>query len=254
MSIYDFETMQNLDNSCREDLFGVVSRSDPLIVDNCAEWKNLSLEKPNRAFILGRTVSSEADNLEGVFFNREIIGGRLNVFLLALHRVNHVTVIAIHRLDRGFKSCFAGPLPTLGKMLPDERAQWNDPGKRRMLRDKVLEMVRIFPTELLLAKIKECAPLAFKNYRLSCCVAEWAYALMLQEAASKDKEECQKVTSNHENLFGDTNLVQEAMFFKAGILSKNAQHIRPMTSYCGIKFERQPQQKAVKPSIAGWHN
>lgn len=241
--------MRNLGNSSGEDLFNVIARLNPLIVDSRAEWKKLSLAEPNRAFILGRTVSSEADNLEGVFFNCKIAGGRRNVFLLGLEPVNHFTVITIHRLDSDFKSCFAGPLPRLGQMLPSEHDQWNDPRKREVLRDEILEIVRIFPKELLRAKIKESAHLAFKNYPLSCKVAEWAYALLLQETANHDKEECKKFVANDENLFGDTSLIQEALFLSAGILSKNHSHIRPMASYCGIKFERQPEQNSQNVAI-----
>ena len=58
--------MNNLANSYGEDLFNVISDMDRVIVDNCAEWKHQSLKEPNKAFILGRTISNEADNLEGV--------------------------------------------------------------------------------------------------------------------------------------------------------------------------------------------
>lgn len=233
--------MNNLANSYGEDLFNVISDMDRVIVDNCAEWKHQSLKEPNKAFILGRTINNEADNLEGVFFNKKVEGRRKNVFLFAARPFNGFPIIEIRRLDSHFKSTIQRPLPALDEMTPEEQAHWNDPTKRLQLRDKIAEIVAIFPSDLLRTKIKESVPLAFKNYPLSCQIAEWAYALMLQEIGDKDKEERGKFLNNDKNLFGDTNLIQEALFFKAGILSKNTQHICPMTSYCDIKFEKQSQ-------------
>lgn len=239
-SIYDLN-MNNLANSCGEDLFNLISGMDRVIVDNGAEWKQQSLKEPNKAFILGRTVSSEKHNLEGEFFNKKVKGGRKNVFLFAVKSINGLPIFRIHRLDSHFKSTISKPLPTFSEMTPAEEAQWNDPVKRLQLRDDIAETVTNFPSDLLQAKIKESVSPAFKNYQLSYRVAGWAYALLLQGISSKENKEWQKFLNNDKNLFGDTALIQEALFFRAGVLSKNSQHLRPMTSYCEIKFEEQPQ-------------
>lgn len=231
--------MNNLGNTCGEDLFNVISNLDRVIVDNNAEWKERSLKEPNRAFILGRTISSEAHNLEGVFFNEKVKGGRKNVFLFGVAGLNRHTVIEIQRIDIHLKAIFRRPLPTLDETTPAERAQWNDPQKRLQQRDRIEKIVGDFSSESLRQKIKATAPLAFKNYETSWIVAEWAYALLLQETGHKDKREREKFTNNHENLFGDTQMIQEALFFNARILSGNTQHVWRMASYCEIRCEKE---------------
>jgi len=236
-STYDLK-MNNLVNLCGEDLFKIVLGMERFIVDNNVEWKERSLKESHRAFILGRTVDDESHNLEGVFFNQKIKGGRKNVFLFAVNFFKGRPLIEIDRLDAHFKSKFSGPLPTLDQMTPAERAQSNDPQKRLQLRNLIFEYFRIYPENLLRAKIKEATPLAFKDYEISCSVATWAYALLLKEIGQKDKTEVEKFINNHENLFGDTALIQEALLFNAGILSKNVHHVWKMASYCGIHCEK----------------
>jgi hypothetical protein len=236
-SMYDLK-MNNLANFCGEDLLKIILGMERFVVDNNAEWKERSLKEPHRAFIIGRTIDSESHNLEGVFFNQKIRGGRKNVFLFGINSFKGHPLIEIDRMDVHFKSKFSGSLPTLDQITPAEQAQWNDPAKRLQLRDIVAELVRVFPSELLRAKIKEAVPLAFKDYEVSCNVATWAYALLLQEIGHKDKPEVEKFINNHENLFGDTELIQEALLFKAGILSQNTQHVWRMASYCGIQCEK----------------
>ena len=229
--------MNNVSNFCGEDLFQVIMGMDRVVIDSCAEWKQRSLREPERAFILGRTIDNEADNLEGVFFNKEIKGGRRNVFLLNATPFNGLAVISIDRLDTHFKAIFRGTLPRLGEMSPTERTKWNDPAKRRHLRDSVAQTVATLSSEILRARIKATVPQAFKNFVVSCNIAEWAYSLLIQETSHRDKTELTKFNNNHERLFGDTQLIQEALLLKASILSDNI-HVQRMASYCGIKCEK----------------
>jgi hypothetical protein len=231
-SMYDLE-MNNLANSKGEDLLPIIRGMTPAVVDNNSEWKARSLREPSRAFLLGRTIDNETPNLEGVFFNRKVQGGRPNVFLVALEHVKMKPVIVIHRLDASFKAVFARALPQLKEIPEAERLHWNDPVKRLELRNRVLEFVQI-PLSLLLARISAEAPRCCGSFARSCSVAELSYTAMLVETARQDPNELQKFISNDENLFGDTMAVQEALLFGASILSKD-QHLKRMCAYCGLQ-------------------
>jgi hypothetical protein len=185
------------------------------------------------AFILGRTIAEESHNLEGVLFNQKVQGGRRNVFLFSIEFANGRPHIVIHRLDEHLKEIFRDRLPRLDEMTSADRALSNDPDKRLELRDRIRGL-RAKPKDELRSRICDQAPHCVGNYALSCRTAELAYALMLAETSHKDAAECRKFEGSDVNLFGDTNVVQEALLFEAQILSSDA-HTRLMASYCGMR-------------------
>ncbi|HLZ16885.1 MAG TPA: hypothetical protein VKQ08_07585 [Cyclobacteriaceae bacterium] len=214
-------------------MFKVILGMDRTIIDNHIEWKQRSQTESQKAFIIGRTIADESPNPEGVFFNEKIKGGRQNVFLFGIEPSNERPVIVIHRLDQHFKALFRGPLPTLDEINQLDMAQWNDPAKRQGLCDRVRHL-RALPGKELQQQIKSQTLCCIGNYALSCHTAELAYALMLVETNHKDPIEMQKFTDNHQNLFGDANVIRDALFFGATILSKD-KHIRKMAAYCHIR-------------------
>lgn len=230
-SIYDLG-MRNIANSQGEDLFGIIRSMPRVIVDNNAEWKSRSQREVNRAFLIGRTIDNETPNLEGVLFNEKVAGGRENVFLTGIEEARGMNLIVIHRLDPHFKAIFRGPLPRLNQMSPGEKAKWNAPAARADLRERILfEVIRSSDAEML-ARIAELSARSYCNYEISYTAASLAYGLMLSNSFHRDKAEIQKFLDNQENLFGDTVVIQEALFYDADILSHDG-HVRAMAMYTG---------------------
>jgi hypothetical protein len=230
-SIYNLD-MHNIANSKGEDLFHTITSMARVVVDNNAEWKSRSEREPQSAFLLGRTIDNETPNLEGVFSNRKICNGRTNVFLTGIEVAQRQKLIVIHRLDPHFKAVFRGALPNLDQIQSPEKAAWNNPIARADLRDRILFELTRSSDAALTAKIVEQSQHCLRNYNLSCITASWAYGLMLAETFHRDKREVKKFVDNHENLFGDTAVIQEALFYDAAILSHD-RHVRTMAAYCG---------------------
>jgi len=201
-------------------------------VDSNAEWKTRSQREPETSFLLGRTIDNEAPNLEGVFFNRKVSGGRANVFLTGIEEANDRKAIVIHRLDPHFKAVFNGPLPRLDQMQPSEQALWNNPAARTDLRERILFELARASDEELRVRIAEQSRRCFRNYDLSCATAGLAYGLMLAQTSNRDKTEVQKFLDNDENLFGDTIVIQESLFYDADVISYD-RHVRAMAAYTG---------------------
>lgn len=235
-SIYDLQ-MRSIGNSKGEDLFSVIRAMEPVVVDSNSEWKARSLAEAHRAFVLGRTIDNETPNLEGVYFNRKVEGGRPNVFTVGLERADWRSAIVIHRLDGHFKSIFRGALPSLSEVSIEEREMWNDPMSRALLRDGLADLLLTWPIKALRAKLRAAAPRCVGNYPLSCETASYAYALMLAETHHRDRTETQKFVNTDENLFGDTCVIQEALLFGAAVLSRD-EHVRRMARCCGLRCVR----------------
>jgi len=226
-SVYD------LDMNCLsqgEDLFKTIQGMERVIVDNNAEWKKRSLAEPHRAFILGQAIDNEKSDLEGEFFNEEIREGRNNVYLLGLDFRNEPGKILIDRLDSQFRAFFKSPLPRLF----EEVTTWNDPDKRLKLRDRIAKLTSFFTEKQMQERINEQLPRCVGNFVLSCCTAEFTYALLLVNIYHKDSSEREKFIQNHKNLFGDTSMIRDALFFDAQILSDDEKHVHKMASYCQI--------------------
>jgi hypothetical protein len=231
-SVYD------LDMNCLtqgEDLFKTIQGMDRVIVDNCVPWKERALAEPQRAFILGQTMDHESSNLEGDLFNEEVKGGRENVYLVGIDSRNKPIKILIHRLDSHFKAGFKSRLPRLDEMSPAEEAGWNDPEKRRLLRDRIAELTLFFSEDQMQQKINDQLSRCFGNFGLSCCTAEFVYALMLVKTFHNDSGEREKFMNNDKHLFGDTGIIRDALFFEALILSDDEKHVHKMASYCRIR-------------------
>jgi hypothetical protein len=231
-SVYDL-AMNRLSQG--EDLFKAIQQMERVIVDNNVPWKKRSLTEPHRAFILGQTIDHESSNLEADLFNEEVKGGRENVYLLGIDfRTGHGKII-IHRLDSHFRAGFKSRLPRLDEMSPTEVAEWNSPENRRQFRDRIAELILFFSEDQMQKKINDQLTHCVGNFNLSGSTAAFVYALMLAKTFHNDSGEREKFVNNHKNLFGDTSIIRDALFFRAWILSDDEKHVHKMASYCQIR-------------------
>src|SRR5438132_588739 len=96
----------NLNRS--ENLFDVISRMRRVIVDSNSGWKRLSHQAANRnvAFIIGKTVQTEEDNLRGVFFSPKVDLTNNNLFGFGLEKLGGRLFVGLHRIDHAFSLIF----------------------------------------------------------------------------------------------------------------------------------------------------
>lgn len=233
-SVYDLD-LRMIHSNTDENLFRVIRSKKRYIVDSSVEWQSPSLKLPDIAFILGETIQCERDNPQGEFFNAKVEGGRENVFIFN-HEIGPTgPVLAIHRLDDHYAAIFKMPIPRLSEETEEQKKQWNCPDKRRAIRDHVAQLYQQPPRQL-----RECIDVLLQycvgNIHTCIDVAEHSYALYLVEKGSKEPREMRKFENNDPNLFGDTGLIRDALFFEANVFSRD-HHVKKMCSYLSIKCE-----------------
>ncbi len=233
-SVYDFKS-NFLGSSTGEDLFHVICSGERIIVDNC-EWKKRSLAQPQLAFILGKTIVDERNNLHGELFNEKIRGGRSNVFLFGVEKIKDCSIgLVIHRLDAHLPEIFSGPIPPRSGPNAGDPNKWNCPIKRERLRDSVKNLMND-SSERLHGYVASNVQACFRNFDQSCLVADYCHALALLEIRQQSHRERQKFSNNASNLFGDTALIQNALFLGAKILSGDRAFLKQMADYCSIQL------------------
>jgi hypothetical protein len=227
------------------------------VVDTNSNWQAESAKPENRdkAFILGKTISDEQDNLQGLLFGPRVKIHNNNIFLLGVFQTgsrSNGDFVMLERLDQYFRLVFE----------PSSLLQGSKPKKERTDK-KSLEYEKQFKAGveherkvvlLLLGKIKKISELpppqeleqkraqflAFIQKESSACsgnylkavgVARHCYALLLMEKRSIRTE-----FSKEENLnvFGDTRIIQNALFMQAKILSGD-KPLKRMATYANLE-------------------
>ncbi len=228
-TLYDFD--MNPRHSGGEDLFEVICSGERFVVDSNCEWKDRALNEPKVAFILGRTLGNERDNLQGELFNDKVRDGRRNVFIFTGDELG-IGKLVVHRLDIGFRALLKEEIPWLSGPDATDPSRWNCPQKRLELIQQIDRLMKLSIEELR-RDVTAGAPACFGRYALSCSIAEKCYALILLEGGRGVAKEKQKLRDNHENSFGDTTLIRDALLFRAAILTED-ELAKRMAFYCSI--------------------
>jgi hypothetical protein len=83
---------------------------------------------------------------------------------------------------------------------------------------------------------------AYRNYALAGETSLMAYAVHLAELRRRsDAARVQRFEENHQNLFGDAEIIQEALFLGVSVLSNDRTDVGGMAALLGIPF-RSAQQ------------
>ena len=235
-----------------ENLFAVVAGMERYIVDQHANWMAESKEEKNKnvAFIIGTTIDTETPDLKGLFFSSKIDVTHNNIFLLGIKKLNNQPFVVLSRFDRYFRLCF--DLKKLEEESQPYKERIDPRFKNRqqattaaiaMEKSAVLTILGIdaianlAPRKALanqekqrLEFIKFAAPLSRNHWNLSAEVARRCYSLLLVQ---KRKIRNEFDDPNNPNLFGDTALVQNALFLRASILSDDYA-AKTMLGYTGL--------------------
>ncbi len=231
VAYYDFKA-QPIFLSKGQDMYRKIAIRASWIVDTHCQWKAHAAGDKESAFILGETVTSESDNLDGVFFNEKTDFDAQNVFVFGVEELTGSPALAIHCLDSAFEEIFDRPIPRLTEYSEEGLALWNDPKKRIQLIARVRGLLNKsdLPSKIeLQAGARQCAG----DFVRSCAQAEIAFAFLLNSTRKRDRTLLRRFEDNHPNLFKDTALIRDALFFGCSILS-NDSHARTMAGLLGI--------------------
>jgi hypothetical protein len=240
-----------------ENLLSVLERMERYLVDSNYPWKCAAskAEHRNKAFIVGQTVTEEEDNLESIFFGPGTDASNDNLFGFGLDEFNGVYRLLIERFDTAFPSIFDK------KKLAEEseqRAKRTDAASLRrevghkvsvaQLKERIahilaypnlenrppLELKQWQKTEIV-AIIRRNSPNCLRNYHAAYDVAELCYAALLLEDDKVGQKTRQEFRNpNKRNVFGDTRLIQNALWLGSNILSRD-NAVKRMVEYIGSR-------------------
>lgn len=238
----------------KENLYDRIRNKEArFIVDTHIQWENLSAlpQHQDKAFILGTTITKERDRPLSFFENQKGEKKiRQNVFLFGMRNAPPEDIairwikptLWITQLD---ENCF--DVWNRGEMAKSEKTKnWNDSKSVSEERQKILEQLNVAniddvekfthqqreakKTELL-NKIYDDLPKCAGDFIISIQVSRYAYAILLifkktaRSLFSKPK---------NRNVLGDMQLIQNALFWDAAILSEDWQ-VHYMAPLCKLK-------------------
>jgi hypothetical protein len=248
----------------KEDLRAVLMRMDRYIIDSNLLGSISDAKKPenrNKAFILGQTVADEVENLERLLFGRNVDNANNNLFVFGFVGPDASPLPApylmINRLDSNYwlifdkKGLREESRQRVKRMQDDpefierERKNTSDVFQfKGTILNEILrwpDITSLPPVEFterkkaqLVGTIRSKAAGCFANYANACEIASFCYAALLLEPdmiGVKTRDEF--CDPNRRNVFGDTRLIQNALWLKARILSNDGA-VKRMVEYLGL--------------------
>jgi len=217
-------------------------RSNPLwLVDNNIPWEPLARAEPSANFVLGRTIALESDSLRPRLIKKLRIEPLANVFTLEIIEVAQQRCFVVDRLDANFGAKWSGPLPTVESRVRNGGGEINSPEIREKKRQWVMTL-RNIPSPELQGKVSHDKPHCYANYVLSgesslrCYAMHLAALRQLMLRFPSTATRVNHFETNSANLFGDAELVQEALFLSCGIVSNDGTDVGAMAAIAGIAF------------------
>jgi hypothetical protein len=248
----------------KENLLAVLVRMERYIIDSNLLGSVCDAKEPknrDKAFILGQTAEEETDNLEALLFGQNVDNSNNNLFIFGLVGPDAsglpAPYLTIDRLDSHHQRIFntkglqKESRQRVKRMLDDmEFIERERKGMADVLHFKEIilkeilrwpDITRLPPIEFneckkvqLIEMIRAKAPSCFTNYSNAVCVASLCYAALLLEpdkiGVKTRNEFCEP---NRRNVFGDTRLIQNALWLNARILSNDGAVTR-MVEYLGL--------------------
>lgn len=225
-SYYNIDTNQKLAFGS-EDLFETISRMERRFV-----WdKNTNLPPTldaKHAFILGQTFDHE----DSFWLRTEVKGGNESIFEFGVRELFDRHCLQIQRLRKNVVAA----LYRRRKTIPV--AVVNYSSEARLAETLVIRESLAWGKERLAAEISDLRQNCPGCYLISVLTARRCAALLLLEDTPKLKlkvaEERKKFSENHPNVLGDTQLIQNALYFDAEVLTRD-EGAKQMARYCGLK-------------------
>ena len=228
---YNSETNEMLPSD-EEDLFVAIQKMQRRIICD----SNLPLPdtmNSQYAFILGQTFDHEGD----FWLRAQVKRGNDNLFSFGVTAYQHCfPCLEILRLRKEVVAA----INKRKASIPEARTHYTSYSSSLSRFDEVQVILRNYALgkERLIKEISDLQTYARPgNYQISYYVARRCTALLLHEDAPELKhkvvEEWPKFLSNYPNVLGDTQLIQNALYFNAEILTKD-RGAKKMADYCGL--------------------
>ncbi len=256
ISFHDFNGERIKPTFGKKNLLDDIIRRERFVCDSNSYWKREAGKKKNqhKAFIIPHTALDEPDDVSGNLFGNKVDFSNENIYFFTAAPYQGGLCLAIELYNSQFLKRFD---PKKLKEASRERMEKTDveylkseAEQMAQVRDEkknilsFLELANVEdlpPVEVLERKkadliryIHSVAPRCFKDYRRAMNVAGQCFATLLLEqddVGQKTRKEFND--TNRRNVFGDTLLFRDALWFKARILS-NDRALTRMAEYGGL--------------------
>jgi hypothetical protein len=253
-----------------EDLLSVLLKMERYLIDSNLPGSVGEAKKPenrNKAFILGQTFTDERENLRDTLFGSKADNSNNNLFTFGYvgrNKIRHYPTpcLVIHRLDVHYRPMMDQKRLQAESRSPAKRIEddadfiererdhfdYVSDMKHRILNDilHLPDVASLLPVEFaerekarLIQIIRSKASSCFLHYWNAIEVSSHCYAALLLELDGVGIKTRDEFNSHDEagnpkhNVFGDTRLIQNALWLNARILS-NDRAVRRMTEYLGL--------------------
>jgi len=211
------------------DLLAVLRQRRTFIIDNNIPWKQIAAAHLDKSFVIGRTQSEEAENLEGMYFSAMPQGGYRNVYALDIAERRRPQIV-FHRIDSSFRrACFARPIPPLSRN--SSHHQMARLSAAAAFRTQ-LEPLLVTPSEMLRQLLDRHLEHALGNIEDAGLAAVVVAALHLNSLTEARRRI--KLLPTNLNLPGDSRLIAEALFLGFGIISDDVADVHTMGHLTGV--------------------
>lgn len=224
---YDIDTNERLPLG-DEDIFAAIQKMERrFVLDNNSDLPGEM--DGGHAFILGQTIDREDD----FWLRAKVRRGNENVFSFGVISLFGRQCLSLQRLRKNVVAA----LYRCRKSIPDAAthySEWSRLAEVQILRENFLSR-----RERLVKEISDLRPFCCGNYSISVLAARRCGALLLHDDSPdlepKIEEEWQKIRTNHRNVLGDMQLIQNALYHNAEVVTKDS-GAKKMAVYCGLKW------------------
>lgn len=240
----------------KKNLLDVILRHERFVCDSNSSWKDEAGKICNRSkvFIIPHTALDEPEDVHGNLFGKKVDFSNENIYFFTAAPYQGGLCLAIERYDSEFINRFS---PDKIKQVSRERMKKTDPkyleSEREILaqvrkeKENILSVLNVPNIENLpsvkdseqiksgiINYVRSAGPKCFKNYQNAMNVAGLCYAALLLEQDDVGKKTRNEFSNpSRRNLFGDTWLFRDALWFNARILS-NDRAVARMVEYVAL--------------------
>jgi len=237
----------------KKNLLDVILRHERYVCDSNSFWKSESAKDCNQSkvFIVPHTALDEPEDVHGNLFGKKVDIRNENIFFFTAAPYQGGLCLAIEQYNADFCKRFSAEKL---KQVSRERIKKTDLkyqeserellGQVRMEKENILSFLNIPTIESLpslkdseqvksgiINHVRKAGVKCFQDYRNAMNVAGLCYAALLLEPDDVGKKTRNEFSDpNRRNLFGDTLLFRDALWFNARILS-NDRAVTRMVEY-----------------------
>lgn len=210
------------------DILERLRATETFIVDNNLPWKRVAAIHTMKNFVLGCTISEEAENLQGMLFTDMPSNGYSNVYSVKAIYGPKPGVL-FDRIEPSYAACFAKAIPPLSSTSPEHQQA------RQLAAASFRTHLAPFLAqgeEQLQGRLSEILKKCLNDYFVSAEAAVVITARHLK--GCNERIRARKLDPCYLNLPGDSRLIAEALYYGFSILSNDVGDVHAMAAMAGI--------------------